>query len=462
MVNRVTARSCLFAWLVGFAAVIQPSPCCAKPQAPGPTQDQIQRSHDLENLNPPADPDFAVQSHLQGLEQKELDKFLKNFKGSRDAAAMLKQYKEFAKQNPFLAESVRSALGFDPTKLDEMSPEQWRDAQQTLQKFKGIEGVAGRVPLISPPKQSSPSTPNPTGDTSSNPPAAAGGASGPVPPAEARQREGSGNAAPKSSEFSRKVKDIEKRLDNVDPKLKNSSALRKAIDALTGQFDGNSDPSWDKMASNMTGLRDGWLEFAQRFHLNKLVPGKGLPVPQELISRLMPNIPWQRVEDGLSREVSGNLPVGGGGAVGSAPNWQVLIGFVGLIVLCVLIGRSIAHAQHARREQREAGWRLGPWPVRPGEISTREDLVRAFEYLSLLCLGRAALTYNHRVIAEQLADPRRLTPQVAYFDDRQRAVDELAALYEQARYAPPSDLLPDTALAAARRDLCLLAGVRAA
>jgi hypothetical protein len=41
-------------------------------------------------------------------------------------------------------------------------------------------------------------------------------------------------------------------------------------------------------------------------------------------------------------------------------------------------------------------------------------------------------------------------------------VGELAALYERARYAPPSEILTEAGLAVARRDLCLLAGVTAA
>jgi hypothetical protein len=45
---------------------------------------------------------------------------------------------------------------------------------------------------------------------------------------------------------------------------------------------------------------------------------------------------------------------------------------------------------------------------------------------------------------------------------RQQAATELARLYEQARYAPQDDTLSAEDLAAARRDLCFLAGVGAA
>ena len=99
------------------------------------------------------------------------------------------------------------------------------------------------------------------------------------------------------------------------------------------------------------------------------------------------------------------------------------------------------------------GWRLGPWPVRPEAVHTRDELVRAFEYLALLLLGPAARSRNHREIAAGLGRGRR---------DPRAPPTALAGLYEQARYAPPDEALPDADLAAARADLSLLAGVAAA
>jgi hypothetical protein len=102
------------------------------------------------------------------------------------------------------------------------------------------------------------------------------------------------------------------------------------------------------------------------------------------------------------------------------------------------------------------GWKLGPWPVRPEAVATRADLVRAFEYLSLLCLGPVALACNHLDLAA------RLGAREATDVEKRRAAEQLAGLYEQARYAPPDEALRPEELAAARRDLCLLAGVAAA
>jgi hypothetical protein len=92
---------------------------------------------------------------------------------------------------------------------------------------------------------------------------------------------------------------------------------------------------------------------------------------------------------------------------------------------------------------------LGPWPVDPARIASRRQLIQAFEYLALTLLGPTARSTNHRDIADNLG----ATP------EREQAADELAALYEQARYDPLAGEPALPSLEAARRDLCLLAGL---
>lgn len=94
---------------------------------------------------------------------------------------------------------------------------------------------------------------------------------------------------------------------------------------------------------------------------------------------------------------------------------------------------------------------LGPWPVDPRSIASREDLIKAFEYLTVLKLGRSARTWNHLVIATSLA---RLVHDHAI-------AQRLAELYASARYAPPREGVTPADLAAARRGICQLAGVSA-
>ena len=104
----------------------------------------------------------------------------------------------------------------------------------------------------------------------------------------------------------------------------------------------------------------------------------------------------------------------------------------------------------------EKPWKLGPWPLPPAAVQTRADVVKAFEYLAMLLLGRKAVPANHLEIADQLA--------AASGDSGQRrlAAAELATLYEHARYAPPDESLSADEVTSARRDLSLLAGVSAA
>jgi hypothetical protein len=113
--------------------------------------------------------------------------------------------------------------------------------------------------------------------------------------------------------------------------------------------------------------------------------------------------------------------------------------------------------QRRRAELLNAGWRLGPWPVRPESVSTRGELVQAFEHLALLLLGPTARTCHHLELAG------RMGAQPALDGDRRReAADDLARLYEQARYTPDNETLSPESMSRARRELCYLAGVIAA
>jgi hypothetical protein len=132
----------------------------------------------------------------------------------------------------------------------------------------------------------------------------------------------------------------------------------------------------------------------------------------------------------------------------------LLVGAV--VVVALLLWHSRGWWQEVLAK-RFAAWKLGPWPVRPGEVETRGDLVRAFEYLALLSLGQAARTCHHLELA------RRIGEQPALDADRRRdAARDLAEVYEQARYTPDDEPLPDELLVRARRELCYLAGEPAA
>jgi hypothetical protein len=131
--------------------------------------------------------------------------------------------------------------------------------------------------------------------------------------------------------------------------------------------------------------------------------------------------------------------------------WPLLLWALVGLGFGIALWRALAW-QQSRTARAADTWKLGPWPVDPAAVATREELVRAFDYLALLRLGPTARSWNHLEIAARLgAEGRRRTP-----------ATRLALLYEQARYAPPGEPVSEADLAAARRHLCLMAGVPAA
>jgi hypothetical protein len=208
--------------------------------------------------------------------------------------------------------------------------------------------------------------------------------------------------------------------------LQDSPGLEESLNDLIRSLDaGAGDESWLR---DLTLPLDVW-DKVSSLSLPDL-PEMHLPVP-ELSS-------WGG---------GGSLPVPGVPA-GGAPSSAVVLSLTALLAVLVLAWWWVrARSQtHLPRQ----GWKLGPWPVLPQNVTTREQFMQAFEYLALLLVGIEARVSNHRAIAERMN---------AKAPRRREVVDELAALYEQARYAPANDLSP-AALNAARHHLCLLAGVQ--
>lgn len=130
----------------------------------------------------------------------------------------------------------------------------------------------------------------------------------------------------------------------------------------------------------------------------------------------------------------------------------LMIIVAGLVVGAILFALVAGSKAWLERHPVQA-WKLGPWPVRPEAIRTQEELIKAFEYLALLRLGREVTSSNHLEIAQQIADLH------GHMLEQSQAADHLADLYEKARYAPPHEAVPSEDVIAARRELCLLAGV---
>jgi hypothetical protein len=121
-----------------------------------------------------------------------------------------------------------------------------------------------------------------------------------------------------------------------------------------------------------------------------------------------------------------------------------------LVVLGILIWVLVKNLRQGTEEFAFVGGGLGPWPIDPRQINTREDVVKAFEYLSVLICGPSAKMWTHGTIADALSELATTHGETAVM---------LARLYELARYAPLDEPLTPDELIEARNLVCGLAGV---
>ncbi len=91
---------------------------------------------------------------------------------------------------------------------------------------------------------------------------------------------------------------------------------------------------------------------------------------------------------------------------------------------------------------------LGPWPIRPEAVSTRAELVQAFDYLALRTLGLRVKCWNHQAVAQRWSER---VPMCA------SSAASLALLYEQARYTEGAEQLSEPQRESARRSFHQLA-----
>ncbi len=230
-----------------------------------------------------------------------------------------------------------------------------------------------------------------------------------------------------------------------------SPALRQGIEELH-KFSAKGDASQSRFAPPPQLAR--WMERLRPSNLASL-PRLGWMKPQALWqSQPKVRLPTMDIAPAVPRLALGLPRWGGSGPSGGNLSHGVF--WVALLALGTLLCWHVLRRWSGAGSRRGTGLRqLGPWPVNPGNVSTSEELILAFEYLSLLRLGPDARSWNHRTIAVQLGTRNA--------DERWRlAANELASLYERARYAPAADPLPAEALASARRGLCLLSGVTSA
>jgi hypothetical protein len=433
------------------------------------TEDKIQQSHNLEPFKlPTGDAEDFIRQHLKGKMNEELAEALKKNNISPEKFEKLTASPEFAKtlqqilKDPQYA-GLRNQLKLDLGKTSQLTEQIKKlDFGDITERLKGKSDTAPPADGTTRPEKSE--TPqDPANDPDKRPTQPEAGktetpafASG---PREGQPEEGAGS----SSEWSKRLANFATGLEKFDPSLQHSEALQRTLRDLS-RYAGDKDPRWRQLAGGVDTMSQRWSGLSRSLHLDRLRPNGRWTWPERWkggwLSRVhvpenmhVPSVPHAAPAPATS---------------GRTEPWQLLLGLAGLVVLVLTFGKLLGRSRRGAEVQ-GTDWQLGPWPVDPTAVRTRAQLVGAFEYLSLLRLGRSARSWNHRVIASGLgdgkpADEQGHAPIDAYTrpEEFRRAAEELANLYEHARYAPLEDPFNDSDLAAARRDLCFLAGVPSA
>ena len=163
----------------------------------------------------------------------------------------------------------------------------------------------------------------------------------------------------------------------------------------------------------------------------------------------LPELPRWRIS--APRLGNWNFNFGGGPRLGTPSvggvSFNENLVWVLLLVLLALLGWVFYQKLGRTPGTGARAIRRGPWPVNPALVTTRTQLIQAFDYLALLLLGDEVRPWNHVAVARKLGEQSARSP----------AASALAELYELARYTPGDDVLGPDAQAAARRHLVALA-----
>jgi hypothetical protein len=402
-----------------------------------------------------AAPATAQDGHLSHvlIETPDQDEALRSFRErirrAQQEAGLADALKQFGGKMPFDLEQLQKALQKDPKFKDLVEGVQKGDRdkldqfQDLLQKAKGSGMLGPLDPAVI--KQAedklqelrsqSPAGPpgNPV-ESDGQPPISPPLPTDPPPdPAERAARQ----------EINQQLADFAQRFpkEHLPEQLRNSPALQDAFHRLSDYAaDALRHPDRpDGIDAQLARLKIHW-DGLQEW-LPKQIPEAMRKLQLPDITRMIPakRSRWPVIE----LPSAPPAPRLGRAPGGIRPAMNTILVIAGVVVLAVVFwrlrGGRLAAAGEGRRP-------LGPWPVDPASIASRADLIRAFEYLSLLRCGEPARTWHHRAIADCLGGAA---------EDRRAAAARLAELYEQARYAPAGGGEPDWT--AARGPMTVLA-----
>jgi hypothetical protein len=432
-------------------------------------EDKLRRSHllDTDRFGLPAgNPEEVFLQRLKAIHTKEISDALrkKYAQTPEQLEQLLRNNADFLKERlknftiEDLPADLRKKFNGKESELEKLI--QSMDLNHLLQNAREAQGL-NAVPDAGGPQ---------AGGSAATPPASAAAERAPssesrAPGSDSTAQEPAGSEASSenqqsSSALSRWLLETANRFKD-DPSLRNSPALRKAIRELSRKIEG-TDERWKELDKGANAIAEKWARLGQMLPLDRLWQEKGFSWPRSLTPESFPN--WRLPELGpLGRPASSSVGRPAMPNLTQSDGWRPLGMLAVLVALGVILQRVLARARAGGFGGGGSAWKLGPWPVQPTAVRTREELIRAFEYLSLLRLGPAARHWHHLAIASGLGrlsgDAVTATGWGYTSAERRQAALQLASLYERARYAPPGEPLPEAALATARRDLCLLAGV---
>ena len=314
-----------------------------------------------------------------------------------------KALKDWAASDPQLREALRDWIKQNPA---DQQPANVQKFQQDLKNF-----VAQGKPKIDPPVWKK--------------------VPGPVKP-----------PTPKTDLLAKTTERVMKRAENskLGDWLRDSPAWRRGFADLRTSMNNPDLTRWklgdwqDKLRlpnEKLWRLGEGTLEGIQK-----------LPRPNLL--RFTPSLP------AISNIPMPNITAPGMPAIGgpSLPSFSAWAIWILLLLLFLMAGwRMLRWSKRSAAAAAERA-QLGPWPVCPEAVSTRAELVLAYDYLALLTLGVGVQSWNHHAIARRW---RERSPACA------QPGDALTLLYEQARYTQGVEALTQSQRDQARAYLLQLA-----
>jgi hypothetical protein len=426
-------RICLFA-----------AACCLLPALPVTAQDD-RPSHVPVPRTTDADPTQLFRDRIQNSQSRsDLDALLRQFGGAGRSFGTPEQMRQLLQSNPQLREMAerlqKDLRSGDPDTRDRLRGliDSVIQTNPNLAGRMSADDVERQLRTLSPSRPGTNGGPpdRNTGQPVERPPTRTdppGERPRPDAAQEAARRQWTNRIAEWAEKFPR---------DRLAGPLRDSPAVRdlfrrlseSAADALrnSGGADG-LDAQLARMEARWRAARD-WLpeELPESMRGLKLPDLSGVPQPN-----------WQVPQLDVSPPAF-SAPRFSSPGLDPGALANVALVLVGVVVIAGIVWRLRGGALAAEAAGRRP---LGPWPLDPARVASREELIRAFEYLSLLRCGEPARAWHHRAIAACLGGAGA---------ERRDAAARLAALYERARYAPAAGGEPDWS--AARGPLQTLAG----